>query len=296
LEIGAGTGGLASQVLPLIERGLHSYVFSDVSAAFFPGARQKLAAFPEVEYKIFDLEKPGTEQEFEAGMFDIILGTNVVHAVSDVRVALSNIHDLLAPGGSLLFVDVATPHLWLNAVFGLTSGWWRFTDRDLRPNHPLLQRSQWEKALHDSGFSETASLSGLVRSQGGEASLASWRARHGSSRRWRKRSGDACGKIMACVCGCVRLGDQLAAQLRASGVRCRVAHRGSSFTTEGTDAFTLRAEVPEDWKELLETCADEAQSVSSFLWSWMSPSLARARRSLVRHRCFVPSCPRRSKR
>ena len=47
LEIGAGTGGLASQVLPLLERGLHSYTFSDVSAAFFSGAAQKLAAFSE---------------------------------------------------------------------------------------------------------------------------------------------------------------------------------------------------------------------------------------------------------
>ncbi|HBJ88019.1 MAG TPA: beta-ketoacyl synthase, partial [Verrucomicrobiales bacterium] len=32
LEIGAGTGGLTSQLLPLLERGLHSYVFTDVSA------------------------------------------------------------------------------------------------------------------------------------------------------------------------------------------------------------------------------------------------------------------------
>ena len=66
LEIGAGTGGLASQVLPLLERGLHSYTFSDVSAAFFSGAAQKLAAFSEVEFKIFDLEKPGVEQELDA--------------------------------------------------------------------------------------------------------------------------------------------------------------------------------------------------------------------------------------
>ena len=56
LEIGGGTAGLAAQVLPLLERGLHSYTFTDVSAGFFPGALQKLAAFPEVECKIFDLE------------------------------------------------------------------------------------------------------------------------------------------------------------------------------------------------------------------------------------------------
>ena len=268
LEIGAGTGGLASQVLPLIERGLHSYVFSDVSAAFFPAARQKLAAFPEVECKVFDLEKPGSEQDFEAGTFDIILGTNVVHAVSDVRVALRNINDLLAPGGSLLFVDVATPHLWLNAVFGLTSGWWRSTDRDLRPHHPLLQRSQWETVLRESGFSETASLSGLVRSQGGE-SLIGLMAR----KEWIEPIAIAPAVIEApaekswlVFADASRLGDQLATQLRASGVRCRVARRDGAFTTEGTDAFTLRSEVPEDWKQLLETCADEAPERFVFLW------------------------------
>ena len=127
LEIGAGTGGLASQVLPLLERCLHSYTFSDVSAAFFSGAAQKLAAFSEVEFKIFDLEKPGVEQEFEPGTFDFIIGTNVLHAVKDVRAALRNLHGLLAPGGSLILHgdgDAPTldgngfrPNKWLVAVY-----------------------------------------------------------------------------------------------------------------------------------------------------------------------------------
>ena len=36
LEVGAGTAGLAAQLLPLLERGVHSYTFTDVSAGFFP--------------------------------------------------------------------------------------------------------------------------------------------------------------------------------------------------------------------------------------------------------------------
>src|SRR6185295_14905625 len=171
LEIGAGTGGLASQALPLLERGLHSYIFSDVSAAFFSAAQQKLAAFPEVEFKIFDLEKPGGAQELEAASFDFIVGTNVVHAVSDVRTALRNLHDLLAPGGNLIFMDTATPQLWTETVFGLTSGWWRFTDRDLRPEQPLLERAQWERVLKEVGFVEATSLPGLIGPSGGEGQI-----------------------------------------------------------------------------------------------------------------------------
>ena len=34
-------------------------------------------------------------------------------------------------------MDVATPQLWTETVFGLTSGWWRFTDRDLRLGAPV---------------------------------------------------------------------------------------------------------------------------------------------------------------
>ena len=269
LEIGAGTGGLASQVLPLLERGVHSYVFSDVSAAFFPAARQKLAAFPEVEFMTFDLEKSGAEQEFDLGSFDIILGTNVIHAVSDVRVALRHINDLLAPGGSLLFVDVATPHLWLNAVFGLTSGWWRFTDFDLRPKHPLLEREQWQKVLGETGFSETTSLSGLIRSQGGESLIGlmarkPWLEVKSTEQAVLETPQEKSWLIFADESG---LGDHLAAQLRISGARCRVAHRGSAFEDEGADTFTLRAEVPADWKQLLEICAEESPERFVYLWS-----------------------------
>ena len=173
LEVGGGTAGLAAHVLPLLQRGLHSYTFTDVSAGFFPGAMQKLAAFPEVECKIFDLEKTGTEQDIAAESFDFIIGTNVLHAVSDVRATLGHLRDLLAPGGCLVFMDTATPQLWTETVFGLTSGWWRFTDRDLRPEQPLLNRAQWERTLQGVGFSETASLPGLI----GQIGRASCRER-----------------------------------------------------------------------------------------------------------------------
>ncbi len=269
LEIGAGTGGLASQVLPLIERGRHSYVFSDVSAAFFPAARQKLAAFPEVEWKTFDLERPGSKQEFEAGAFDMILGANVVHAVSDVRVALRNLHDLLAPGGTLLFVDVATTHLWLNAVFALTSGWWRFTDRDLRLHNPLLLRPQWEEVLRESGFSEASSLPGPLRADGGEGLIVllarkAWVEPESTAQPTVETPVEKSWLVLADASG---LGDRLVAQLRASGVRCRVAHRGDSFATQGLDAFRLRPESPDDWKRLFESSTDETPERFVVLWS-----------------------------
>jgi len=273
LEVGAGTGGLASHVLPLVERDLHSYVFSDVSAAFFSGATQKLAAFPGVEYKIFDLEKPGTEQGFEPGTFDFIIGTNVLHAVSDLRSTLSHIHELLAPGGNLVFMDVAIPQLWTEAVFGLMSGWWRFTDRELRPLHPLLGRSQWEALLRETGFAETASLPGLLGPEGeGQIGLLARKAWNSSAASGSPRS-ETNSEILPerswlIFADASDLGDKLASQLDAAGVRCRVARRGDHFARDGTDKFTLRAAVLEDWKQLLRECVDDAPPERLvYLWS-----------------------------
>ena len=277
LEVGAGTGGLTSQVLPLLERDLHSYIFSDVSAAFFSGAMQKLAGFPGVEYKILDLEKPATEQGFEAGTFDFIIGTNVLHAVSDLRSTLRHIHELLAPGGNLVFMDVAIPQLWTEAVFGLTTGWWRFADRDLRPFHPLLGRSQWEALLRETGFSETASLPGLLGPEGegqiGLLARKSWdelaAVSVSSPELFLKLPEEKSWLIFSDSSG---LGDRLVSHLRAVGVRCRVARRGDRFAPDGIDAFTLRAEVLEDWKQLFHECADDASPERLvYLWSLDAP-------------------------
>jgi acyl transferase domain-containing protein/NADPH:quinone reductase-like Zn-dependent oxidoreductase/SAM-dependent methyltransferase/acyl carrier protein len=269
LEIGAGTGGLASEALPLLERGLHSYTFTDVSAAFFSAAQQKLAAFPEVEFKIFDLEKPGVDQEFEAVSFDFIIGTNVIHAVSDVRAALRNLHDLLAPGGSLIFMDTATPQLWTDTVFGVTSGWWRFTDRDLRSEHPLLERSRWEMVLRESGFSETMSLPGLIGPTGGEGQIGLLA---------RKREEEAAPPVEPAIetaeekswlvfADASGVGDSLISRLRERGVRCRVARSGDDFAFDGTDAFRLRPETLEDWQKLVEACAEQMPERIVYLWS-----------------------------
>lgn len=269
LEIGAGTAGLSAYVLPPLERGLHSYTFTDVSSGFFPHALGKLAAYPEVECKIFDLEKPTAEQGFEVGSYDLVIGTNVLHAVADVRGSLGNIHELLKPGGSLLFMDTASPQLWTECVFGLTSGWWHLKDRDLRPEQPLMQRPQWEKALRDSGFSETTSIPGLQGPTGeGQVALMARKA-------WQEPAATETAQpvetpaekswlVFADQSG---LGDQLVKTITNTGGRCRVARRGTRYSAS-KDEFTLRAEAPEDWQQLLDTCAADALPERLvYLWS-----------------------------
>jgi NADPH:quinone reductase-like Zn-dependent oxidoreductase/acyl carrier protein/SAM-dependent methyltransferase len=248
---------------------LHSYTFSDVSAAFFSGAAQKLAAFSEVEFKIFDLEKPGVEQELEAGAFDFIIGTNVLHAVRDVRAALHNLHGLLAPGGSLIFMDTATPQLWTETVFGLTSGWWRFTDRDLRPQQPLLERAQWETVLRETGFVETASLPGLIGPTGGEGQIGllarkSYEEASVPAETHLQAPEEKSWLVFADASG---VGEVLVSRLRELGGRCRIARQGNHFEFDGNDAFTLRPGTLEDWQNFVQSFAGSLPDRIVYLWN-----------------------------
>ena len=266
LEVGAGTGGLAAQLLPLLDRGLHAYTFTDVSAGFFSAADQKLAAFHEVEYKVLDLEKPAADQDFEPGAYDFIVGTNVLHAVADVRVTLKMLHELLVPGGTLLFMDLATPQLWTESVFGLTHGWWHFRDRDLRPEQPLMQRAQWEAALKEVGFAETVSMPGLQGPEGeGQIGILGRKGGQASTQTPAPDAPlEASWVVFADEGG---LGNEVATQVAAAGSRCRIVRRGRQFARAGADSFTVRHAAPEDWKQLFAALLDETPP-ERFVYLW----------------------------
>ena len=82
LEIGAGTGGTTSTVLPRLksaygERMYLSYTYTDISSGFFISARERFNDYPAVEYAILDISKDPIEQGFEAESFDLIIACNV---------------------------------------------------------------------------------------------------------------------------------------------------------------------------------------------------------------------------
>lgn len=271
LEVGAGTGGLSAQVLPTLERGLHTYTFSDVSAGFFPAAQQKLASFPEVEFKILDLESPGVEQGFEAGSYDFVIGTNVLHAVSDLRATLRHLQNLLAPGGVLAFMDVATPQLWTDSVFGLTSGWWSFTDTDLRTEHPLLPREDWMALLAEVGFEGVSSLPGLEGPEGEgqfvilarKPPVEAGQAVHAETAAIASDS-DQSWLVFADQSG---FSEALVSRVRTTGARCRVVQAGAAFDMDGVDTFTVDPDAEADMVKLLSDTAEE-MAPTRIVYAW----------------------------
>jgi amino acid adenylation domain-containing protein len=151
LEIGAGTGGATGAMLEGLGDKPAHYLFTDVSPAFLAEARRKFKRSG-LRTAVLDIEADPLAQGLAEGGFDVVLAANVLHATRDIVQGLQRIGHLLAPGGMLLLIESASPRRWVDIVFGLTEGWWRFTDTDLRPNHPLLDATRWDKALRQAGF------------------------------------------------------------------------------------------------------------------------------------------------
>lgn len=159
LEVGAGTGGTTSYLLPLLPPHRTTYVFTDISEFFLQHAQRKYHAYPFVEYRLLNLEQEPGEQGFAREDFDLVIASNVVHATSCLRNSLAHIHDLLAPQGLLYLVETTNQLSVMDLlVFGLLDEFWAFQDHDVRPTLPLLSVAAWQETLQHNGFSDSVVL------------------------------------------------------------------------------------------------------------------------------------------
>jgi len=165
LEVGGGTGGTASYVARILPLTRTEYVFTDISPLFAMRGAEKFREYPFFRYEVLDIERDPLAQGFAERSFDIVIAANCLHATGDLRASLAHVAQLLAPGGMLVLLEATLPERWVDITFGLTDGWWKFTDNDLRGDYPLLSKSGWQKLLTETGFSEITLLPPDIQSQ-----------------------------------------------------------------------------------------------------------------------------------
>lgn len=149
LEVGAGTGGTTSVLLPALARlGVPTvYTMTDISPSLVTQASFIFKQYPFVEYKVVDIERePALELQCSQ---HIVLGSNVVHATTDGRSSLKNIHKMLRPDGFLIFHELTKQMPWADVVFGLFEGWWHFNDGR---QHALQSPQAWANVLKSAGY------------------------------------------------------------------------------------------------------------------------------------------------
>ncbi|KAJ0354666.1 hypothetical protein COL154_011700 [Colletotrichum chrysophilum] len=151
LEVGAGLGGTTKYVLDkLVENAVpFTYTYTDISSSFLAEAKKRYAHLPpgSVEFVPLDIEK--TPPEKLCGRFHAVLSSNCVHATRSLAASCGNIRKLLRPGGFVVLVEFTTRLSWLDLVFGLLEGWWRFDDGR---THCLADEHLWESTLKAVGF------------------------------------------------------------------------------------------------------------------------------------------------
>ncbi|MEM7014664.1 MAG: zinc-binding dehydrogenase, partial [Verrucomicrobiota bacterium] len=158
LEVGAGTGSLTRTVLPQLPANRSEFTFTDTSPAFLADAKKQFSDYNFVEYTTFDIEKDPEGQGIDPGGYDLILGTNVIHATSDLKNSLGNLTKCLAEDGVLMFLEVTRERASLNNLFGLLWGWWHYKDTELRPRSALMHRDTWEDFLKELNYRDVDSF------------------------------------------------------------------------------------------------------------------------------------------
>ncbi len=159
LEIGGGTGGTTSAVLPELPPRRTAYRFTDVSPFFFAAAAEDFAAYPFVEYSVLDIERNPEEQGYGRQAFHAVIAANVLHATRDLARTMDHVLSLLKPGGALVLYEVTDPKSWIDTSVALIAGWAKSSD-GLRDNGPLLSADTWRELLAARGFDEVVVFPG----------------------------------------------------------------------------------------------------------------------------------------
>jgi pyochelin synthetase len=158
LEVGAGVAGTSAELVAALAHYDVHYTFTDVSNFFLTRARQLFADHNFIDYRIFDINRPPAEQGFAPSSFDVVVCANVLHNAVNIDDTLAMLNRLLAPGGSLVFIDATAINHPLMISMEFKEGLHGFTDVRAGTNAAFLGHGQWHTALARSPFGEVRSF------------------------------------------------------------------------------------------------------------------------------------------
>ncbi|MEM1168904.1 MAG: SDR family NAD(P)-dependent oxidoreductase [Cyanobacteria bacterium P01_H01_bin.35] len=264
LEIGAGTGSTAGYILPHLPPNNTEYVFTDIGTLFTTKAQEKFGDYAFVDYRKLDIELNPTNQGFDSHQYDVIVAANVIHATKSLKETLSHVKQLLAPGGMLVLLEVTTRQWWLDFVFGLLDGWWRFQDTELRPDYPLLSRSQWPEVLSENGFTEVVILpeaEGIPEALLEQSVIIAQATPTESSE-------SPTPKEWLILADSQGRGQKLATQLELAGDVCTLVFAGDKYEKLPSGELTLNRDNPQEFEQLVAEVASSSPALYGVVQCW----------------------------
>jgi hypothetical protein len=105
-----------------------------------------------------DISRDPSEQGFEAGTYDLIIASNVIHATPSLNITLSHVRKLLHPRGRFFLQElIPASAKMINLIMGPLSGWW-LGEQDGRAWEPIVSTERWGQELSAAGFSGIESM------------------------------------------------------------------------------------------------------------------------------------------
>ncbi|MCJ1359582.1 MAG: hypothetical protein MMC33_009584 [Icmadophila ericetorum] len=153
LEVGAGFGGTTGRLAQVLhESGIPvEYTFTDIASTLVKNAKAKFAMYPWMKFQTFSLENdvPATLEE----QFDMVVGTNCVHATTDKTASVTRLRQTLRKDGFIVLSEVTELVDWYDIVFGLLDGWWL---ADHGKSYPLQPPDSWMRSFKDAGYASAS--------------------------------------------------------------------------------------------------------------------------------------------
>ncbi len=268
LEIGAGTGSTASYVLPHLPSHQTQYMFSDIGSLFIAKAQEKFQDYSFVSYQTLDIEVEPTSQGLKEGQFDVIIAANVLHATTRMSETMANVRKLLAPGGILVLLEGTTRYRWIDLIFGLLEGWWKYEDLELRPNHSLLTRPKWKQLLSETGFSEVVCLpdtSKVPKVLSEQAVIVATTAEI-------ETDSTTPSKDWLIFADKEGVAENLATQLRCQGDVCKLVWAAEEYRQLAPEEFTINPNNPEDFEQLVAQIRIDSSNFHGVVQCWTMES------------------------
>jgi acyl transferase domain-containing protein/NADPH:quinone reductase-like Zn-dependent oxidoreductase/SAM-dependent methyltransferase/acyl carrier protein len=264
LEIGAGTGGITAHILPFLKGRRVEYVFTDLSNLFLNKARDRFKEYDFVEYKILNIENCPLGQGCLPHYYDIVIAANVIHATCDLKQTLEHVKQILTSKGEMVLLEGTGQRAWIDLIFGLTEGWWRFTDKELRPSHPLLSDQKWVNSLSEFGFDSSISIcpdkegndmlfkQSIVIAQTPEIEAS-------------KEIEKVQWLVFADKAG---TGNALQKRLTALGDAVTLVYPGKEYKQLGEQEFTINTDSSADYESLLTNMQEKGSLIKGVLFLW----------------------------
>ena len=171
LEVGAGTGATTTRLAESLQCvGVPiQYVFTDVAGRMVAKAKDKFKTYSWMRFETFDLENE-IPDSFR-NKFDIVIGTNCVHATKSKVASCRRIWNTLSEQGVAILSEGTEALHWFDICFGLLDGWWLAEDG----SHPLQPAPKWMEILEAAGFQSTGFSEGPSREALTQKLIVGWK-------------------------------------------------------------------------------------------------------------------------